>query len=651
MKKKLLSLVMCVLTVLSIVPMMSVSAETKTYTSGKYKYIILADKTVEITDYTGNASNVTIPSKLNNKKVTSIGFNAFYYKTSLESVTIPSSVTNIDRYAFEDCYYLKNVTMSNSVKNIEKGAFYYCSGLENITLSSNLTTINPYTFYHCETLTAITIPESVKIIDQYAFNRCTSLRNVKIPESVEYIGEYAFYYCSKLAVLFLPSNLKHIGECAFGNTAFYNDKSNWENGALYRGEYLLSANVTNENADFSIKEGTTFIASKAFSDRDKLVSITFPESLSTIPYGVCYDCDSLTTINVPNSVIYISSGAFENCEKLNNINLGNNVERIGEFAFYNTGYYNLNTNWENGVLYIDGYLISMKPSFVGDYTVKDGTIGIANSACSDCDARYYDDYDDEWYSNKYDETDFNYSTAKWYGCVGLTAVKLPASVKYIGSHAFDGCDSITTLELNEGLNVIGAKAFDGCKALDVIKIPQSVKTFGAAALDANTVKVIEGYKDSVAQTYAQENKIQFVNAVCENGGEHTPVELNAKKASYFEKGYTAHSKCSVCGEDLSFVVYSKKTTLKKSVFSLKGAKKAFKITCKKINGAKGFEIKYKTGKGKWKTKSYNATKKVTKTIKSLKKGKKYSVKIRAFAKIDGKKLYSNWTGVKSVKAK
>ncbi|MBQ7128754.1 MAG: leucine-rich repeat protein, partial [Clostridia bacterium] len=453
------------------------------------------------------------------------------------------------------------------------------------------------------------------------------------------------------AVINLPENIKHIGKSIFYDTAYYNDKSNWENGVLYLDNYLIDANISNKNADYNIKEGTKIIAVGAFENCDDLKSLTFPESLTTIPRGICNRCNYLTTINVSDNVNYISSYAFEDCTSLENINLGDNIERIGEYAFNNTGFYNEISNWDNGVLYIDKYLISIKAGFKGSCIVKDGTIGIANSACSECDTTYYDADEYEYYNKYYDETDFNYSDAKWYGYVGLTGIKLPASVKYIGSHAFDGCDAMVSVELNEGLQVIGANAFNKCKEIYTIRIPKSVTKIGDAAIDTSIVKVIEGYENSVAQTYAKNNKIQFVNVVCKDGKEHTAVTLKAKKSTYFEKGYTTHSVCSVCGEDLSYVVYSSKLKLTKTSFSLKSGKKSFKITYKKAKGATGFQVSYKTGKGKWVTKNFNAKKKVTKTIKKLKKGKKYTVKIRVFAKINGKKVYSNRTGTRTVTVK
>ena len=94
-----------------------------------------------------------------------------------------------------------------------------------------------------------------------------------------------------------------------------------------------------------------------------------------------------------------------------------------------------------------------------------------------------------------------------------------------------------------------------------------------------------------------------------------------------------------------------KLKLKTPKITLKKTKKSFKVTYKKVKGATGFQVKYKTGKGKWKTQKFSTKKTATKTIKKLKKGKRYTVKVRAFVKQGKKIAYSNWTSTKKVTVK
>ena len=100
-------------------------------------------------------------------------------------------------------------------------------------------------------------------------------------------------------------------------------------------------------------------------------SVTIPEtitynseiySVTSIGYRAFYDCSGLISVTIPNSVTY-----------------------IGDDAFYNTGIYNNNSNWDNGVLYIDNCLIEAKSDIVkGSYTIKKGTRIIGSPAFSGC---------------------------------------------------------------------------------------------------------------------------------------------------------------------------------------------------------------------------------------------------------------------------
>ena len=93
--------------------------------------------------------------------VTSIGDNAFYDCTGLESIEIPSGVTSIGDFAFFDCTSLTNITIPESVTSIRDAAFSYCSSLTDITISGSVTSIGDYAFRSCASLTSITIRKSV----------------------------------------------------------------------------------------------------------------------------------------------------------------------------------------------------------------------------------------------------------------------------------------------------------------------------------------------------------------------------------------------------------------------------------------------------------------------------------------------------------
>ena len=137
--------------------------------------------------------SVSIPSS-----VTSIGDWGFKGCSSLQSVSIPSSVTSICDWGFEDCSSLKNVTIPNSVTNLGSSAFSQCGSLETAVIGNNVKSIRANTFYQCTSLTNVTIGSSVGSIENNAFYQCGALTEVTIPAGVTNIALTAFKSCDGL---------------------------------------------------------------------------------------------------------------------------------------------------------------------------------------------------------------------------------------------------------------------------------------------------------------------------------------------------------------------------------------------------------------------------------------------------------------------
>ena len=129
-------------------------------------------------------------------KLTRINYGTFVYCRNLESVIIPYSVTAISEVAFSGCESLSSVSIPNSVTNIERGAFSV-SGL-----------------------TSITIPASVTSIGNIAFLACRSLESVQFAEGSKLtsIGDGAFQGCDKLEPFALPASVTDTGKDIFRNT-------------------------------------------------------------------------------------------------------------------------------------------------------------------------------------------------------------------------------------------------------------------------------------------------------------------------------------------------------------------------------------------------------------------------------------------------
>ena len=194
---------------------------------------------------------------------------------------------------------------------ISFGAFANCTNLASVTLSNNITVLWHNLFRNCTSLTSITIPDGVTRID--GFYGCNNLRSINIPNSVTQIDQEAFYDCSSLTNLTLPNGLTWIGKDALYNTPYYNNESNWENGVLYYGNYLLNSRTT-LSGNYQIKPGTVLTATSAFQNCSGLTGITIPESVTTICNSAFEGCSGLTSITIPDTVTnFYGSSTFQGC--------------------------------------------------------------------------------------------------------------------------------------------------------------------------------------------------------------------------------------------------------------------------------------------------------------------------------------------------
>ena len=129
--------------------------------------------------------------------VKTIEEKAFYYCSSLESVTMPESVTTIGDFAFSSCDSLASVKIPEGVTTLGECAFA-CTSLASLTIPASVRTIGEEAFIGCTSLESLTISEGVKTIERMAFGECSSLTSVTIPLGVRTIGAYAIYWCTSL---------------------------------------------------------------------------------------------------------------------------------------------------------------------------------------------------------------------------------------------------------------------------------------------------------------------------------------------------------------------------------------------------------------------------------------------------------------------
>ena len=111
-------------------------------------------------------------------------------RSYITDVTIPSGVTSIGSYAFQQCTGLTSVTIPNNVTAVEQSAFSQCTNLTSVNIGSSLTYLGIQMFSYCTSLTSITIPSNIVTIAGGALIGCTGLTKIIIerttPPTLQY---------------------------------------------------------------------------------------------------------------------------------------------------------------------------------------------------------------------------------------------------------------------------------------------------------------------------------------------------------------------------------------------------------------------------------------------------------------------------------
>lgn len=131
-------------------------------------------------------------------RVTAISSYAFENAKNLEAVTLPEGLLTMKLNAFRGCTALKKVTVPGTVTTIENHIFDGCTSLEEVIIGEGITTLANYMFQDCTALKSVTLPETLLSIGSYAFLTCSSLRNVVLPASLSTVSSSAFSGCAGL---------------------------------------------------------------------------------------------------------------------------------------------------------------------------------------------------------------------------------------------------------------------------------------------------------------------------------------------------------------------------------------------------------------------------------------------------------------------
>jgi len=245
-----------------------------------------------------------------------IPIDAFYSKTSLLSVTLPTTITKIDDYAFNFCIGISSLTIPASVTTFGIRAFNLCSGLTSINIPSSVTLLNDALFCGCTKLSSITIPSSITAIGAYTFYNCSGFNAITIPTSVKTIGSQAFFGCSGLSTIVIPSSVTAISDFTFSSCTGLKTVT-IPTSVTSIGVQAFSG--CSGLTTFFIPPSVTAISNYTFINCTGLKSVTIPTSITSIGFEAFELCSSLLSVTIPSSVTTIGANAFASCTSLNSI--------------------------------------------------------------------------------------------------------------------------------------------------------------------------------------------------------------------------------------------------------------------------------------------------------------------------------------------
>ena len=445
---------------------------------------------------------------------------------------IPSTVENIQGYAFSGCDLI-NIVVSDNVKTIGKRTFARCELLEKIYVGKSVSDIGLYAFNDSPKLRlevdvdneyfstdenndVLFDKNKTKLIKHL---RGTELVNYDIPLTVTEIGEFAFEGCSSLKSIDL-----HEGMTALGSSAFWGCESITEiiipSTVLTVGSGGAFSNCKNL-IKVVLADGMTNVPSKVCYNLSTVEEIIVPNTVVSIGNYAFYQCLSLEELVLPESIIEIGNSAFLGCSKLKLIELHKGIKNIGNSAFENCS--SLKEIAIPSTVTVISYSCFRRCDSLETLKIPAGVIRIAGNALDGCNNLtnvYYGGNSEQWsvvsgteyvescpnaeihcavetgscgadgdnvtyiiYDNglldisgtgnmkNYD----NSSVSPFKGNLLISSVLIEEGVTRLSSDAFFNCTNLEKIDLPVSLLSVYSSSFSGCEKLKNIYLPEGVQ--------------------------------------------------------------------------------------------------------------------------------------------------------------------------------
>ncbi len=219
-------------------------------------------------------------------------FGNFKLEGELKKVVIKDGVTNVGSYALFCLPAATQITLPDSVTRIGRYGIAMCSKLTGMSIPKGVTEIGDFGLAG-DGLTAVTLPDGLQSLGRGAFDSCISLTNTTLPAAITAVPGKCFADCTKLL------NVKYAGTVtAIGDLAFESCKS------------LVTA---------PIPATVTELGASAFNGCVALTDVTLPAGVAAIPDGCFQGCTALADMKLPGTVTRVGHNAFTGCTALGDV--------------------------------------------------------------------------------------------------------------------------------------------------------------------------------------------------------------------------------------------------------------------------------------------------------------------------------------------
>lgn len=219
-------------------------------------------------------------------------FGNFKLEGELKKVVIKDGVTNVSNYALFFLPAATQITLPESVTSIGRYGIALCSKLTGMSIPKAVTAIGDFGLAG-NSFTAVSLPDGLQTLGRGAFDACASISGMTLPAAITAVPDKCFNDCTKLLTVDYKGEVTAIGERAFEGC-----------------KSLTKA---------PIPAAVTALGNSAFNGCIALTDVTLPAGVTAVPDGCFQDCTALADMKLPGTVTSVGHNAFTGCKALKDV--------------------------------------------------------------------------------------------------------------------------------------------------------------------------------------------------------------------------------------------------------------------------------------------------------------------------------------------